>query len=134
VCVESVEIQAHKVCLIGTIPECAIDRKEVREDRSPSLGSFHTTWGAVLSPGRQLGFLVVRQPVSFEPCSTDSSDLCRVAVALDRMFNTIPTTVIGPICCKKCRRPISAERLLVRPGAGLCTACQGGKEGIPNGN
>jgi hypothetical protein len=132
--IEAAEIQAHAVCFIGTIPESAIDRKAESLGRRTLLGSFHTTWGAVLNPANQIGFLVVHQPVMFEPCSTESGDLCRVAVALERTFNTIPATILGPACCKKCRLPISAERLLARPGARLCTNCQATSERNPNGN
>jgi len=125
--IEAIEIQAHKISLIGTIPLTAIDRDEGHRERSPSLGSLHTTWGAVLNPSREFGFLVVHHPVTFKPCSNESDDLCRVAVVLDRTFNTIPNTALGPVCCKKCRQPISRERLLARPGASLCTTCQAKK-------
>jgi len=134
ICVESAEILAHQVCLIGTIPESAIDPKAQQKDPTPSLVSFHTTWGAVLSPDGLMGFLVARQPVTFGACSTVSGDLCRVAVPLDRTFNTIPSTILGSVCCKKCRQPISRERLLARPGARLCTICQATSERTHNGN
>jgi hypothetical protein len=130
VSIESAEVQSHEVCLVGTIPASAINSREQGQTRGPALGSFHSTWGAVLSPSGHLGFLVVRHPITFEPCSTGPHDLCRVAVSLDRAFNTIPNTVLGPVCCKRCRRPIPINRLLAKPGAKLCTACQASNERI----
>ena len=128
--VESAEVQSHEVCLVGTISASAIDNREQGQTRGPALGSFHSTWGAVLNPSDLLGFLVVRHPITFEPCSTEADDLCRVAVPLNRTFNTIPNTVLGPVCCKKCRQPIPINRLLAKPGAKLCTACQVSNERI----
>lgn len=134
VCVETIDIRAHEVSFIGSIPECAIDVEVAPEKQSISLGSFHTTWGAVLRPSQLLGFLVVRHPINFKSYATRVADLRKVAVTLGRTFNTIPTTVLGPVCCRKCQLPISPERLRARPGAHLCTACQASNEETFYGN
>jgi len=132
--VETVDIQARQVSFIGSIPEFAIDGEVASESRSNLLGSFHTTWGAVMTPGSQLGFLVVRHPLNLESYTPGASDLRRIVVTLDRTFNTIQPTVLGPVCCRKCKQPISPQRLRARPGTHLCTACQASNEEIFNGN
>jgi hypothetical protein len=134
ICVETIDIRAHEVSFIGTISESAIDREVAPGKKSVSLGRFHTTWGAVLSPTQLLGFLVVHHPISFTSCATEIADRRRVAVTLGRTFNTIPTSVLGAVRCRKCQQPISPARLRARPGVHLCTACQASNEETFYGN
>src|SRR5271165_4224709 len=63
VAVKAIDIEAHRVSFVGVISESAIDGASSAEGGDTCLGTFHTTWGAVLNPAQDLGFLVVRHPV-----------------------------------------------------------------------
>lgn len=135
ICVDAVEISDRVVRFIGDMPAAAADESlDVRES-TLRPGAFHTTWGAVLNPAGQIGFLVLPHPVPTAFCSmADSEDQVRVEVAFDRIFDSAPATVLGHFCCRSCKRPISPERLRALPGTQLCTDCKSRKEEELNGN
>jgi len=133
--IDSVDIQSTNVSFVGTIPEAAIDCTNPGSRTEPRLGTFHSTWGAVLRPKVHLGYLVVQHPITFDRCiDSTTSDLARVAVTLKRIFHTVPVTALGPVCCKRCNHPVSAKRLAAIPGTKLCTNCQQSFEEMHHGN
>jgi DksA/TraR C4-type zinc finger protein len=126
--IDAVEILPRSLTFIGTIPESAIANPD---PTGPTrLGSFHTTWGSVLNPAGIIGFLVVGHPVRCSGREINDSGLSRVSVSLDRTFTTIPTRTLGPVCCARCRQPISAERLRALPATRVCTGCRAISEEI----
>jgi DksA/TraR C4-type zinc finger protein len=130
--VESVEIQSHQVTFVGTVPESAVSGC-VGLSARPRLRSFHTTWGALLNPGSLMGFLVIAPPLNCRSFDADIPEVSRIALAVPRMFATIPPKHLGKVCCCECRQPISLARLQALPGARLCTGCQRQKE-LENAN
>jgi hypothetical protein len=120
--IDAVEILPGSLTFIGTMPESAIANPD--SNGSSRLGSFHTTWGSVLNPAGIIGFLVIGHPVRCKAREITDSGLSRVSVSLDRTFTTIPTRTLGPVCCARCRQPISAERLRALPTTRVCTVCR----------
>ncbi len=133
--VTALELGCSTASFIGILPESALDDDAPAPQRtSQFLGAFHTTWGAVLDPSDRLGYLVLRHPIKLRPCLAREDGLCTIAVTMPRAYRTIPATNVGPVCCMKCRRPISPERLRALPNTRRCTECQSQIEEIQHGN
>jgi hypothetical protein len=126
--IDAVEVLPRSLTFIGTMPEQACANAD--STSSPRVGSFHTTWGSVLNPAGIIGFLVIGHPVRCRSREIGDSGLSRVSVSLERTFTTIPTCTLGPICCVRCRQPISTERLRALPATRVCTTCRAISEEI----
>ena len=132
----SIEIQRPSLVFIGSVPTAALEigprvSRGRPRIRSQGLGTFHTTWGALMKPEDTIGFFVLRQPVTLRggyPPS-DGQEVTRVAMEVKRRFSSIPPGFIGPQCCVDCNEAISAQRLKAIPGVRTCTNCQRLKEG-----
>lgn len=125
---EAVDVEAHRVTFIGTLPDLALTAESGATTGRWQIKSLHTTWGAVLAPSGNIGFLLLAQPVLCRSYETDDPTLRRVAVSLPRAFATVAPVTLGPICCVLCRRPIPTDRLKAIPGKKVCLTCQQQKE------
>lgn len=132
----SIEIQRSSLVFIGSVPTVALEigQREGRgrpRIRSQGLGTFHTTWGALMKPEDTIGFFVLRQPVRLVGgCPpAEEQEIIRVAIDVKRRFASLPPGFIGPVCCLVCNEAISELRLKAIPGVRTCTNCQCLKEG-----
>jgi Prokaryotic dksA/traR C4-type zinc finger len=134
--VHSIEIQELSLVFVGTIPRAAIERQRQTRRGRPSiraqgLGTFHTTWAALIRPSDIIGFFVVWRPVTFtgQVLSTDQGTI-RVMMEVRRSFSSIASAFIGPICCIECNEAIAEGRLKAIPGVRTCVICQRRKEEV----
>jgi len=132
----SIEIQRLSLVFIGSVPTAALETgpragRGRPRIRSQGLGTFHTTWGALMKPEDGIGFFVLRQPVGLLGgyTSSDEQQATRVAMEVKRRYTSMPPGFIGPVCCVNCNEVISEQRLKAIPGARTCTNCQRLKEG-----
>lgn len=125
--VDSVEIQPTRIAFIGAVPE-AIGDLVASAARYTEIGSFHTTWGAVLQPSGILGYLVLRPPLLCAGTARSEKDSRRLAVHARRSLKSIPNVILGHPCCVGCRSPIPPERLRAVPNTRFCSYCQSSRE------
>src|SRR5262245_13407481 len=119
--VHSIEIQELSLVFVGTIPRAAIERQQTSRRRPsispPGLGTFHTTWAALICPSDILGFFVIWRPVTFTGQALFRDlDTVRVTMEVRRSSPSIASAFIGPICCIECNEAIAEGRLKAIPG------------------
>lgn len=133
--VRAIEIRGSVLVFVGTIPMGAIEKgPKVGQGRvtirSRGLGTFHTTWGALMRPEDTVGFFVLQRPVTgVGGRISNELDTLRVAMEVKRRFGSMSSSFIGPVCCVECNEAISEQRLKIIPGVRTCTNCQHIKEG-----
>jgi hypothetical protein len=130
--VKSLRVEVGAVVVIGLIPSATLVIRTPSEFvggylHPRSVGRLHLTWGALLHPETTdyIGYLVLQAPILLSGnIQAEDDDSCWVALALERAHHTLPPGTIGPVCCTRCNRPISQQRLKVIHQARLCTVCQ----------
>ena len=133
--VKSIRIEPNCLVLAGLIPAIALVFERPAELpaylRPRSIGNLHLA-GRSLQPntGDVIGYLVLHTPVAAAGLLPESEDddSYWVAIAVQRTVHTLPPGSIGVVCCARCNRPISQQRLLAVPNTRLCTNCQQKKE------
>jgi hypothetical protein len=134
--VHSIEIQESSLVFVGTIPRAAIERSQQTSRRRPSirapgLGTFHTTWAALICPSDIIGFFVIWRPVTFTgQARLRDWDTVRVTMEVRRSSPSIASAFIGPICCIECNEAIAEGRLKAIPGVRTCVICQRREEEV----
>jgi hypothetical protein len=133
--VKSIRIEPNCVVLTGSIPSTALVFEHPAEFpaylQPRSIGNLHLTTSS-LHPNTddEVGYLVLQTPVAAVGLLPESEDgdSYWVALAVERTFQTLPPGSIGAVCCARCNRPISHQRLLAVPNTRVCTNCQQKKE------
>ncbi|MGI8743674.1 MAG: TraR/DksA C4-type zinc finger protein [Bryobacteraceae bacterium] len=133
--VKSIRVEPNCVILTGLIPSTALVFEHPSEFpaylQARSIGNLHLTESS-LHPetGGEIGYLVLQTPVAAAGLLPESEDddSYWVALAVERTFHTLPPCSIGAVCCARCNRPISQQRLLAVPNTRACTNCQRKKE------
>jgi hypothetical protein len=133
--VKSIRIEPHCVVLTGLIPSTALifeHPAELPAYLSPrSIGNLHLIGSSLKAEtDDEVGFLVLQTPVAAPGLLSDSEDGDDywVALAVKRTLHTLPPSSIGAVCCARCNRPISHQRLLAVPNTRVCTNCEQKKE------
>ncbi|HLH00545.1 MAG TPA: TraR/DksA C4-type zinc finger protein [Bryobacteraceae bacterium] len=97
-----------------------------------SIGNLHLTWSSLLHPNTtdDIGYLVLQTPVAVADSLPESEDgnSCWVALTIQRNLHSLKPGSIGAVCCARCNRPISPQRLLAVPNTRICTNCKQKKE------
>ena len=129
----SIELGPQFVRFIGVLPPGAVEFKSSENLIRPKLvchgvGTFHTTWGAIIKPDETIGFMVLQHPVLLIGPKPDDSDLVYAPVFVRRSVCSIPETVLGLVCCVQCNKPIAQKRLEAIPGVRICRRCKEEKE------
>jgi hypothetical protein len=122
--VDAIELGNRRATFFGTMPDRAVTPRSVGEATMPRIRSLYTTWDSVLHPSGTIGFMVLSQPVVCDSHEAEDPALCRVAISVPRVFATVPPSILGPVCCSRCWRPISIERMKAIPGMRTCVTCQ----------
>jgi hypothetical protein len=133
--VKSIRIEPNCVVITGLIPATALAFEHPAEFpaylQPRSIGNLHLT-GTSLDPNTndQVGYLVLQTPVAAAGLLPESEDgdSYWVALAVERTFHKLPPGSIGAVCCGRCNRPISHQRLLAVPNTRVCINCQQKKE------
>lgn len=129
--VKSLRIEPNRVVLTGLIPSTALAFEHPGEFpaylQPRSIGNLHLTDSSFQSnTGDEVGYLVLHTPVTAKGLLPESEDgdAYWVALAVERTFHALPATSTGAVCCVRCNRPISSQRLLAVPNTKVCTNCQ----------
>jgi len=134
--VKSLRVEPKCLVITGLIPSAILvlqNPSELSSHLQPrSTGNLHLTWSSLLHPAvcEEVGYLVLQTPVAVASLLSESedADFYWVALAIERTFHTLPPGSLGAVCCARCNRPISRERLLAVPGTRVCIGCQQKKE------
>lgn len=135
--VTSIRIEPNSLVFTGLIPSTALVFEHPAEFpaylQPRSIGNLHLTETS-LQPsstgGGQIGYLVLQTPVTAAGLLPESEDddCYWVAITVPRTFHTLVPGSIGAVCCARCNRPISQQRLVAVPKTRVCTNCQQKKE------
>lgn len=134
--VKSLRLDPNRLIIFGVIPSAALvfgHSSECPAYLQPrSIGSLHLTWSSLLHPDAdgEIGYLVVQTPVTVPSRLQESEDgdSLWVALSIERTFRSLAQHSIGAVCCMRCSRPISRQRLLAVPNTKICTNCKQTKE------
>jgi hypothetical protein len=133
--VKSIRITPNYLVVTGLIPSTALVFEHPAEFpaflRPRSIGNLHLTETSLHpNTGGEIGYLVLQTPVAAAGLLPESEDgdSYWVAITVPRAFHTLPPGSIGAVCCTRCNRPISQQRLLAVPNTKVCTRCQQKKE------
>jgi Prokaryotic dksA/traR C4-type zinc finger len=133
--VKSIRIAPNYLVVTGLIPSTALVFEHPAEFpaylRPRSIGNLHLTETSLHpNTGVEIGYLVLQTPVAAAGLLPESEDgdSYWVAITVPRTFHTLPPGSIGAVCCARCNRPISQQRLLAVPNTKVCTKCQQKKE------
>jgi hypothetical protein len=133
--VKSIRIEPNRLVLTGLIPANAFVFEHPSEStgylQPRSIGNLYLTQTSPrASAGNEIAYLVLHTPVAAEGLLSESEDgdAYWVAIAVERTFQSLPPGSFGAICCARCHRPISHQRLLAVPNTRVCTNCQQKKE------
>src|SRR3989442_737997 len=130
--VKSIRIELNFVVLAGLIPSNALVFQHPSEFPAylaqRSIGNLHLTWATLLqaSTADEIGYIVLQTPVGAAGLLPESEDgdNCWVALSIQRAFHTLHPGSIGAVCCARCNRPVTQQRLLAIPNTRVCTNCQ----------
>jgi hypothetical protein len=130
--VRSIAIEPGRLVATGLIPSKAVIWNEAAAGRflqPRSTGNLYLTWGSLIQPKQDIGYLVVQVPVIARqlPGSEDGAH-CWASVAIPRSLSSLQVGIIGARCCSRCNRPIAPERLKALPTTRVCILCQQQKE------
>jgi hypothetical protein len=134
--VKSIRIEPNCLVVTGLIPSTALVFEHPAEFpaylRPRSIGNLHLTETSLQpnTTGGEIGYLVLQTPVAAAGLLPESEDddSFWVAITVPRTFHTLLPGSIGAVCCARCNRPISQQRLLAIPNTRVCTNCQQKRE------
>jgi len=131
----AIEVRDPSLIFVGSLPTATIEPESSptpgrRKIRPAALGTFHTTWGALIRPMDSIGYFVLRQPLSFlGTLPPPEASTLLVAMEIERHFKSMQLGFIGGVPCISCNELIPEQRLMAIPGVRTCTTCQSVKEG-----
>jgi hypothetical protein len=134
--IRSLRLNPNDLVVTGVIPSTALVFERPSEFpahlQPRSIGTMRLTPNSLLhtSPGDEIGYLVLQTPVaaSGQVPESEDGDNCWVALSIRRARHTLEPRSIGAVCCVRCNRPISQQRLLAVPNTRFCRNCQQKKE------
>jgi len=133
--IRSIRIGADRIVLVGLIPSDVLvfehPSRFPASLRPRSTGNLHLT-RCSLDPGAgdEIGYLVLQTPVATKGLLPESEDgdSYWVSITIPRNAHDRRLGCVGAVCCARCNRPISQQRLAAVPNAKFCTNCQQKKE------
>lgn len=133
--VKSLRVERGAVVATGLIPAKALCFENADGPathlRPRSIGNLHLTRSSLLYPNTSddIGYLVLQTPVvAGDLLQARDDDSCWGALTIERPHRTLRSGCIGAVCCLRCSRPISPQRLKAVPMTKVCIACQQDKE------
>ena len=133
--VKSIKVEPHRTVFTGLIPSTALAFEHPSDlpacVRPRSVGTLHLSEASLNAvAGDDIGYLVLQTPIAAVGLLPESEDgdSCWVSVAVEGKLDALAPGFIGAVCCARCHRPISPQRLLAVPNTKVCTHCQKKKE------
>ncbi len=134
--IKSLRIEADHIVAAGVIPASALAFERPSEFpahlRPRSVGTMRLLERSLFGPDQndELGYLVLQTPVAAtgQVPESEDGDNVWVTVSVPQTMDTLEPGVIGAVCCVRCNRPITKQRLLAIPNTRVCTNCQQKKE------